>query len=63
MMYHRLPDLPRNLKIIGEAGKLDKRFIKLNKDYLKPGQAEEINALRNEKMNELYRTLSRQAGL
>ncbi|MFR5757834.1 MAG: hypothetical protein ACLUE2_05270 [Bacteroides cellulosilyticus] len=23
-------------KIIGEAGKLDKRFIKLNKDYLKP---------------------------
>ena len=50
-------------KIIGEAGKLDKRFIKLNKDYLKPRQAEEINALRNEKMNELYRTLSRQAGL
>ena len=50
-------------KIIGEAGKLDKRFIKLNKDYLKPRQAEEINALRNEKMNELNRTLSRQAGL
>ena len=47
-------------KIISEADKLDKRFIQINKDYLKPGQAEEINSLRTEKMKELYRALLRQ---
>lgn len=47
-------------KIISEADKLDKRFIYLNKDYLKPGQAEDINTLRTEKMKELYHALLRQ---
>jgi len=47
-------------KIISEADKLDKRFIQINKDYLKPGQAEKINSLRTEKMKELYRALLRQ---
>lgn len=47
-------------KIMSEADKLDKRFINLNKSYLKPGQAEEINTLRTEKMKELYHALLRQ---
>ena len=47
-------------KIISEADKLDKRFVHINKGYLKSGQAEEINALRTEKMKELYHALLRQ---
>lgn len=47
-------------KIISEADKLDKRFVHINKGYLKSGQAEEINFLRTEKMKELYHALLRQ---
>lgn len=50
----------RLYQIMTEAGKLDKRFMDMNKDYLKPGQTNEINALRTEKMKELYQTLQRQ---
>lgn len=51
----------KNLKtIISESEKLNIRFIELNKDYLKPGQTTDINILRNEKMNELYRVLQKQ---
>lgn len=50
-------------KIIAESDKLNKRFIQLNKSYLKPGQTEEINALRTEKMEGLYQALVRQTKL
>lgn len=50
----------RLYQIITEAGELDKRFIDMNKDYLKSGQTYEINTLRTEKMKELYQALQRQ---
>jgi len=37
-----------------EADQLDKRFIELNGNFLKKGQSEYINHIRNEKMKTLY---------
>lgn len=52
------PDLIKRLKVLfKEAALLDKRFIRMNKTYLKEPQLEEINTWRNEKMNEMYRAL------
>ena len=52
--------LQRLYQIITEAEDLDNRFIDMNKNYLKSGQAKEINTLRTEKMKELYQALQRQ---
>ncbi|NDV82483.1 family 20 glycosylhydrolase [Bacteroides sp. 51] len=46
--------------VISESDELSKRFIKLNKDYLKPGQPEYINHIRTEKMKSLYQWLVNQ---
>lgn len=55
--------LQRLHRIIAESDSLDNRFTHLNKNYLKPGQLEEINELRTEKMKELYKALQKQARL
>ncbi|MCD8029338.1 MAG: family 20 glycosylhydrolase [Bacteroides sp.] len=53
------PELLRQLKhIINESNQLDKRFIQLTRDYLKPGQPEYINRFRTEKMKALYQWLA-----
>ena len=55
------PILLQELKsILLEANKLDKRFIKYTKGYLKSGQAEEINAERNKKLHHLLKVLEAQ---
>lgn len=43
--------------LIDEADKLDRRFVELNKDYLKEDQLEYINFIRNEKMKAMCRWL------
>lgn len=43
--------------LVAESDELDKRFIALNKDYLKAGQSEYINHIRSEKMKSLYQWL------
>lgn len=51
-------DLIDQLKpILAESNDLDKRFINLNRNYLKPGQAEYVNHVRTEKMKTLYQWL------
>jgi hypothetical protein len=58
--YHRAlaPQLLQELEpVIHEANRLDKRFIELNKNYLKERQSEYINFIRNEKMKALYEWL------
>lgn len=60
----RAAELLKDLNgIRGEAKKLDERFIRHNKGYLKPGQTTEINTLRSEKINILYQALQRQTEL
>lgn len=48
----------RMKKICKEGQKLDKRFEKLNKDYLKPGEIQLIQNYRGEKMDIFLRTLT-----
>ncbi|GHU99550.1 hypothetical protein FACS1894159_03770 [Bacteroidia bacterium] len=44
--------------VVEEAARLDKRFARLNRDYLKPGEIEYMTIMRNEKMKALYSWLS-----
>ena len=48
----------RMAKICKEGQKIDKRFEKLNKGYIKPGEIVFIQNLRGEKMETLLRTLT-----
>lgn len=58
-----LPTLCKRLQqVVKDSEKADKRFVRLMRGYLKPGQAEAMNQLRNEKMLELYATLQRACG-
>ncbi|MGM9785647.1 MAG: family 20 glycosylhydrolase [Candidatus Cryptobacteroides sp.] len=51
--------LAKRMKAICEEGnRLDKRFRKLNKDYLKSGEITYITHLRGDKMNTFYKTLT-----
>ncbi|MCD7899420.1 MAG: hypothetical protein LUH22_05970 [Bacteroides sp.] len=43
--------------ILAEAEALDKRFVAINKGYLKENQSEYINGIRTEKMKALYQWL------
>ena len=45
-------------KICKEGKKIDKRFEKLNKNYLKPGEIVYIQHLRGDKMEEMLRNLT-----
>ena len=48
----------RVARICKEGKKIDKRFEKLHKDYLKPGEIVFIQNLRGEKMETFLRTLT-----
>lgn len=48
----------RMTRICKEGKKIDKRFAKLNKDYLKPGEIVFIQNLRGEKMDTFLRNLT-----
>ena len=51
----------RLAKICKEGEKIDKRFEKLNKNYLKPGEIAFIQNLRGDKMEAILRILTRDA--
>ena len=54
-------NLAERLKvIIADAKKLNQRFTTINRNYLKPCQAEEIIFSKDEKMQGLYETLQQQ---